>query len=242
MVRALASVCMVLVAALAGCTSGAEPLPEGRIDGAVVDQFLVPWGNTTVHLLQGDRLDVTSRLGGFTFPNLEEGLYTLAVAIPGTSGARESVWVPHGGVGRIILQIDRAVEPAPYVHRLGHIGFTDLGLPGRECAPCGWTTSLPERPTDIVLRATWEDGAAEPGERTALTVELRDDDSRIVDSVEGTSPLVLKLHGARLPAATDALEVRVRFHEHNQLPSASFRMESQLHLYYGTTEAAEKGR
>lgn len=240
--RPLLVLLVLLAAGLAGCMGEADlqQRPAGQIDGAVVDQYMNPYGEAEVELVGQERIDVTNDLGGFTFHGVPPGEHTVRVVFPDGQD-EQTVQVVADEVTPTILQVPRVYEQAPHVSMLRHEGRVDLGLPGQGCASCSWTAELSGRPDHVLLSARWEDRVADDAPTsTLLRVELRDDDGRLITAVEGESPLQRMVGGHLVPAGADRLEVRVLFHEDNELPHPGFRMQSELCLYYGTDPATDR--
>ncbi|MEK6985059.1 MAG: carboxypeptidase-like regulatory domain-containing protein [Candidatus Thermoplasmatota archaeon] len=221
---------VALVALLAGCAGNATPqapLETGRIDGAVVDQILRPFSFLNVTLVNLDRVDVTSEMGGFTFRNLPAGSYTLVAQAEGTLGDVKVVEVKTGQVTRVILQLLPVPSVVPFVTSLHNRAQEDLGMPGATCDSCAWGTFLLNHPDDVVLRASW---SALPVGSSTVTITLRDDEDQELGSVTGASPLELAISGADIDL--DATRLKVSFRYADDFTPQSFDVESFLDLYY----------
>jgi hypothetical protein len=227
---------LALPALLAGCLAGepAAPARTGQIDGAVVDHLLRPYGDQEVRLLQLDRTDATSPLGGFTFRDVPVGVYTVTTSIGGIS-ATQLVDVEEGRITRVILQLVVPEPPGPYASNLAFTSKAQMATPGVACDACAWDQPLEgsEVPVQIVLEADWP-GLAVAGERDLLDIVVADQDGFPLYRDLVASPLNITLDGADLPPGTTAIKVRATFGP-EFTPQPAFQMDAVLRLYYGAT-------
>ncbi len=223
---------------LAGCLGAAsEPVAPpalGRIDGAVVDQVLRPFAHLNVTLLNLDRVDDTSELGGFTFRDVPPGTYTLVAQAPGTQGDVKVIQVQANKITRVILQLLPIPSKVPFVTSLKNRAQEDLGLPGQPCKNCEWGTFLLKRPDEVVARAAW-DGL--PAGSSRITLSLVDDKDRPIASATGTSPLELDVPGDQVLADAARLKLQVTFAD--DFTPQPFDVETFLDLYYNAPRAAQ---
>lgn len=228
---------LALTALLAGCLAGepAAPVPTGQIDGAVVDHLLRPYAAQEVRLLQLDRTDSTSPLGGFTFRQVPVGLYTVTTSSGGVS-ATQLVDVTEGKISRVILQLVVPEPPGPYADNLAFTSKAQMATPGDVCDACAWDQPLEgsELPVQIVLEAEWPGLAAVAGERDLLDIVVADQDGFPLYRDLVASPLNITLDGADLPPGTTALKVRATFGP-EFTPQPAFQMDAVLRFYYGAT-------
>lgn len=236
---------LMLPALLAGCLAGQppDPVPTGQIDGAVVDHLLRPFGNHTVRLVQLDRTDQTSALGGFTFREVPVGFYTLTTEGDGGRFATQVVDVQEGKVTRTILQL--LPLPGPHVGILAfqHESLADSSEAGGPCEPCGWRQALPdERPVEITLEAVWD----KPLLNTSvpplgsghgdLTIRVKDDRGFELAALHDVaSPAVVAIDGADLHPEARELVVEVEYGR-QFLPDTDFTMRSVMTMYLGATK------
>ncbi len=223
--------------ALAGCTTPepAAPAPTGRIDGAVLGPFLSPYGNHTVRLVELDRVDVTSDLGGFTFRNVPPGRYNLTAGDDTTHTVRREITVYRDDITRVILQLRPLHVPFPHVAYLQRHGDAELAMPGESCDACGWSTVLHERPDAVVVEAAWNSPSV--GDVVlggTLLIEVFDQAGRIVAELEGHSPRWAYLPANGLPDDLSALTLRVTFGD-DFVPQKDFEMDSFLTIYHDIT-------
>lgn len=240
---------MLLVAALAGCASSPEPLPPevGRIDGAVIDHMLGPWGNVDVHLVEMDRWTTTNDLGGFSFLDVPPGIHTVAVSTP-QGNDRDLVVVEAQEISQIILQVWNLPPAQPYVAKLTHRAVEQIAEPGAVCESCMWRTNLrEEKPVAISFLAVWDPRVFVDLE-THLEIQLSDQEGRELAPLLTVDDEEIYPRGGRMMQATipgDLLEdstrihVDVRFAKDNMAPHIDFRMETFLHLHYGMTDTVQ---
>lgn len=231
--RAAAVALALLLAGCAGVATTPGPIATGQIDGAVVDQVLRPFGFLNVTLVNLDRVDTTSERGGFTFRDLPPGVYTLTAKAEGTLGDVKMVQVEAGKVSRVILQLLPVPSKVPFVTSLRNHAQEDLAIPGALCESCGWGTFLLRHPDEVVVRANWD---ALPAGDATVTLEVRDDQDRLLGSASGTSPLEVDIRGADIPAESNRLKFSFRFGD-NFTPQP-FDVESFLDLYYNGARQA----
>ncbi|HLF16395.1 MAG TPA: carboxypeptidase-like regulatory domain-containing protein [Candidatus Thermoplasmatota archaeon] len=229
--RGLAALLILLL--LAGCStpSGTPPAATtGRIDGAVLGPLLDPYGNVSVVLADLDWTTTTTPLGGFSFLGVPAGTHDLTVEVADGARDRRSVEVRPGEVTRIILQVQPATHPIPYVSLLQSRGGEDLALPGRDCGGCAWTTTLPQHPDLAVLGASWEGVGLADGR---IEVELWDGGTLLaaLDVPGDGAAHLVEVAGHDLPGPGGRLSVTVRFSE-DFLPQTDLRMASSLELHY----------
>ncbi len=228
---------LIAAMALSGCTApedAAPVLPTGRIDGAVLGPLLSPYGNHTVRLVELDRTDTTSDLGGFTFRNVPPGKYNLTAGDDTTHPLRREITV-YSDITRVILQLRPLHIPFPHVAYLQRHGGTDLAMPGEACDACGWSTALHETADAVVVEASWDSPSA--GDLTlggTLLVEVLDQAGQLVAELEGHSPLWAYLPGRTLPSDLTDLHLRVSFGS-DFVPQRDFEMDSFLTIYHDLT-------
>ncbi len=239
MKAAVALLC--LPALLAGCLAG-EPAapaePTGQIDGAVVDQLLRPFANQTVLLVQLDRTDQTSPLGGFTFREVPVGFYTVTTAGDGGRFATQVVEVQEGRITRVILQLLPVPGPHLAILPYQHQSTAERAEAGQVCAPCEWSVELPaQHPAEVTLEAAWQTGPLLGEQRDHLNLFVTDDRGfPLLEARDQSSPALLSIDGADIHP--DARELRVQVSYGDQfLPDPDFTMRSVLTLYLGATKA-----
>jgi hypothetical protein len=221
---------------LAGCAGPIGPDPEvptGRIDGAVVGPLLSPYANLGVRLVELDRVDHTSDLGGFTFRNVPEGVWTLEAQYAGTKGAVATVTVVEGEITPIILQLFPVDPPPGVLETLQQDGSASIATAGAECEDCAWRIPLTDDPHEVVIRATWEDDA---GRSSTLRIDVYDSDGDFIRSLEGPSPLRGTILGRDIPNGERGLRLAVHFGP-DFLPQVDFQMETTAEIYYDATRA-----
>ncbi len=193
---------------LAGCTAtpiADDVAPAGRIDGAVIDPWLQPFGGLNVSIVELGRIDTTSAMGGFTFRNVPPGLYTLLAAPLDSDEDRRTIRVTASEVVRVILQPVPHEVPFARSAEFTHRGASDLLLPGAECIGCSWTTRLHDQATALDAWIHWD--AVRP-EEDRLRIEVRDNHDALVAVTEGVSPL--RVHTTNLPPAGSGLTFHVQ--------------------------------
>lgn len=223
--------------ALAGCAApDAQPSPPtGRIDGAVLGPFLSPYGNHTVRLVELDRIDVTSEMGGFTFRNVPPGTYNLTAGDDTSHPLRREITVYPDEITRIILQLRPLHVPFPHVAYLQRHGAAELAMPGESCEPCGWSTELHEKPDAVIVEASWPSpGVGELTLGGTLLVEVLDQAGQLIAELEGHSPRWAYLPATSLPADLTGLSLRVSFGD-DFIPQKDFEMDSYLTIYHDIT-------
>lgn len=235
-----ALVLLALPGLLAGCLGGepAVPMATGQIDGAVVNHLLAPFANQEVRLVQLDRNDFTSLLGGFTFRDVPVGLYTVTTTSPLGGTATQIVDVEADRVTRVILQILPPHEAIPYFEAHSFQSFQERPQAGTDCAPCEWAVPLDSsRPTEITFDALWHPGPVVGEERDLLDIEITDGRGfALFNGHDLETPLQISIDGADLHAEATEIRVRVAFGE-NFMPSMAFRMDNVLTFYHGATKA-----
>lgn len=220
---------VILALVLAGC-AGAPEVDEpkyGRIDGAVVDQILRPFSHLNVTLVNLDRVAKTTEMGGFSFVGVLPGTYTLTSQAPGTLGDVKVVQVEAGKVTRVILQLLPLPSKEPFTTSLRNRAQEDLAMPGTPCASCGWGTFLLRHPDEVVVRANWD---SLPSTDATVTMEVRDDQDRLIGSATGASPLEVDLSSSDVAAEATRLKISFRFTD--TFTPQPFEVESFLDLYY----------
>ena len=242
--------CTLLLVAMAmsGCLSDppAEPQPVGRIDGAVIDHMLGPWGGVDVHLVEEDRWTTTNDLGGFSFLDVPPGIHT--VEVDTEAGAdRELVGVDAWEISQVILQVWDLPEAQPYVAKLTHRATEQTGMPGTICEDCAWRTGLrSDKPVAVTFLAVWDPRMLVDAE-THLEITLTDEQGRELAPPLNADDEEIYPRGGRMLRATipgelledsNRIHVDVRFADSN-LPHVDFRLESFLHLHYGMTETVQ---
>ena len=244
--------CLALLATgLSGCTGDApdpEPIPSGRIDGALLDHLLRPWGTTEVRLVELDVSTQTTPRGGFSFVDVPAGIHTLEAVIDGVGQDRELVTVEADETTKIILQIFDFPPPEPYISALTHQARQQIAQAGDVCDDCRCSVRLhEEKPVAAVIQARW-DGRAAPGSDTHLVMEVFDDDgARLLlpldrsdtrTDADGMTTLTAVIDGELLKPTSDRIVVTFRFDRNNPMPHLDFAMETQMYLHYGMTEEA----
>lgn len=243
---------LALPALLAGCFTG-TPAPQavatGQIDGAVVDHLLHPFSDQEVRLLQLDRTDRTSLLGGFTFREVPPGFYTVTTTLPNGATASQVVDVEAGKVTRVILQLLPAHEALPWFQ--SHVFKSTGERPERDqvCESCAWTLPLgAERPEEVTFEAFWATSPASAvvGGADHLHIQITDDLGfpLLTDkdaAMTAGAAYIASIDGADLHPDAKELRVEVRFGK-EFLPSAQeFKMTSVLTEYFGGTRAEQFG-
>lgn len=240
-----AAALLALPLLLAGCLAGepaASPL-TGQIDGAVVDHLLRPFGNHTVTLVQLDRTDQTSPLGGFTFRAVPPGFYTLTTKLEDGPVATQIVDVQAGRITRTILQL---VPPAPSLPYFEAHTFRSPGESpeaGEVCEACEWAVPLDAaRPREVTFEALWDSGPALGEPRDLLDIQITDGlGFPLYDGNGLASPLSISIDGADIRPEAPELRVQVRYGQ-GFLPSAQpFSMHAILTTYHGGTKAETLG-
>ncbi len=246
---------LLLGVALSGCTSSGDPLhvahdPVGRIDGAVLDHVLFPYGNVTVRLVELDVTTQTTELGGFSFVHVAPGLYTLEVVLAGIGQDRELVEVRGDDTTKIILQV---IAPRPdrnYVAELSWTGAERVGEPGSDCEGCDWRAGLRERRPDLVVAAAvWP---VDSTFDTHLTMEVRTPDGDLLlgpfgpadaidEVIDGKTMRHLGgvIDGDLIPDDAGSIQYHFSFSNDNLLPHVDFSMESFLWVHYGVPDPVE---
>lgn len=227
---------LALPAILAGCLAG-EPdagAPMGQIDGAVVDHLLRPFANQSVLLVQQDRIDHTSRLGGFSFRGVPAGVYTVATNV-GARSAAEVVEVDAGKITRVILQLHPVQDPLPVID--GHAFQTEsqIAQPNQECTVCSWSQALQQReaPAEVTLQGNWQ--TADLAGKDTLQVRVTDQDGIPLYQGPMADMQTITIAGADIPAGARDLFVRAHFGS-QFTPQVSFTMVSVMTVYYGATK------
>lgn len=230
---------LLLPAALAGCLGGepaAPPLPTGQIDGAVVDHLLRPFANQSVELVQLQRFDATSQLGGFTFRQVPVGFYTLTTRLPDDRTATQVVDVQADKITRVILQLLPVPGPDIHLEARPFQSGSQIATAGAECTVCAWSHEVDdtEHPAEVVLRASWSEAGPEVAGSDDLHLLVSDGDGFPLFDGAISPDARIAIPGTDLQPGTGALHVRVWFGP-RFLPRAAFEMESILTLYYGAT-------
>lgn len=228
---------LLLPAALAGCVAE-EPaaLPAGQIDGAVVDGYLYPFANQTVHLSPLGWTDQTSRLGGFTFRGVPPGTYTVLAAREGTTGAGAVVEVTADRVTKTILQLLPVEEREPWMALFpSQTRHEDMAYPGAECESCSWTVPLgADRPAEVLFEARWSETGLG---HDAMRFRIADDQGRTLASrVVASSPFAVSVDGADVPPDAQALRITAAFGQ-DFLARPNFRIDAATTLFHGATRA-----
>lgn len=234
---------LLLPALLAGCLAGqppAPPGPTGQIDGAVVDHLLRPFGDHTVRLVQLDRTDQTSPLGGFTFRNVPVGFYTITTEGEGGRFATQVVDVQEGKITRTILQLMPVPGPHVAILAFSHESTADSSEPGGPCEPCGWRQAIPDqRPAEITLEAAWDEPLLNTtlgSHHGDLTIRVKDDRGFELAALHDVpSPAVVAIDGADLHPDARELVVEVEYGR-QFLPDTDFTMRSVMTMYLGATK------
>ena len=230
---------LLLPAALAGCLGGepaAPSLPTGQIDGAVVDHLLRPFANQTVELVQLQRFDATSQLGGFTFRQVPVGFHTVTTRLPDQRTATQVVDVQADKVTRVILQVLPPPGPDIHLEARPFQSGSQIATAGAQCTVCAWSHDFEgtERPAEVVLRASWLEQAPDVEGGDDLRLLVSDGDGFALFDGAVSPEARIAIPGQDLEEGTSSLHVRVwcgpRF-----VPRAAFEMESILTLYYGAT-------
>lgn len=254
MMQVRLTVFALLAAALAGCTDGpSEPVdhgPVGRIDGAVLDHVMMPFGNTSVHLVEQDVRTRTTDLGGFSFVGVPPGFHTIEVFVEGFGFDREIVAVDGGETTKTILQIIPDPEDKPHITVLSDSTIVQVALPGEHCEECEWRGGLKDhiRPDLVFAQATWRaEHPVASGIETHLVMELRDQDGTLLmgpldrdDAVREGDFFTLQgvVQGDTIPPSAGNLVLHFEFDPDNK-PQPDFKMQSSLDLHYGETEQVQ---
>lgn len=214
------------------------PVATGQIDGAVVGPLLHPFSNQAVHLVQADRVDYTSDLGGFTFRNVPVGFYTLTTRGPDGATAAQVVDVEAGRITRVILQLLPIPQKLPYFEALSFHSFEERPQRGGVCEGCAWVVPLgADAPAEMTFEALWQPGPVLGPDRDRLDIVIRDD--RGFPLFEGRalrSPVLVSIDGADVHPDARELHVEVAFGP-DFLPRTAFTMDSVMTLYHGATKA-----
>lgn len=239
---------LLVATAMSGCTSGPapEPDPVGRIDGAVIDHMLGPWGGVEVHLVEEDRWTTTTELGGFSFLDVPPGIHTVAVTTT-TGSDRELVVVRDWEISQVILQVWDLPEAQPYVSKLVHRATEQTAMPGAICEDCAWRTQLrEEKPVAVSFLAVWDPRMLIDAE-THLEITLTDEEGReLAPMLDASDEEIYPMGGRMLRTVipgdqlsdSNRIHVDVRFADTN-LPHLDFQMETFLHLHYGMTDTVQ---
>ena len=217
-----AAVLLLVPALLAGCLAGGHapaPAPTGQVDGAVVDHLLNPYANQTVTLVQLQRTDQTSPLGGFTFRDVPVGFYTVTTSLDGVTDT-QVVDVEAGKVTRVILQLVPPHKPAPYFQAFAFDSPGERPEAGSPCSSCTWSVALDERrPAEVTLDAAWAPGPLG----------------------EDNDVLSIRVAGADIHPEARGLRVEVAFGPRFMPNAQEFTMRSVMTLYHGATKAEMYG-
>lgn len=214
------------------------PVATGQIDGAVVNHLLSPFSNQEVRLVQLERSDFTSRLGGFTFRQVPVGVYTVTTTDSLGVTATQIVQVDADRITRVILQILPPHENLTYFQAYPHQSFQERPQAGAACTACDWAVPLDgKRPQEITLDALWHPGPVVGEERDRLDIEITDGRGFALYSGHNVeTPLSISIDGADLHENATEIRVHVSFGP-QFMPSMAFRMDSVLTLYHGATKA-----
>lgn len=239
-----AAVLLLVPALLAGCLAGGHapaPAPTGQVDGAVVDHLLNPYANQTVTLVQLQRTDQTSPLGGFTFRDVPVGFYTVTTSLDGVTDT-QVVDVEAGKVTRVILQLVPPHKPAPYFQAFAFDSPGERPEAGSPCSSCTWSVALDERrPAEVTLDAAWAPGPL--GEdNDVLSIRVVDDRGfTLYDATDQPSPVAISIAGADIHPEARGLRVEVAFGPRFMPNAQEFTMRSVMTLYHGATKAEMYG-
>lgn len=236
----LALLLLALPAILAGCLGDQPPIPTpaaGQIDGAVVDHLLRPFANQSVTLVQLDRTDATSLLGGFTFRQVPVGFYTLTTVLEDGRGTTQVVQVEADKITRVILQILPPDDPLTRIDATGFQTKAEMAQAGQACEACTWSHPLDatERPAEVLLEASWLPLGLPFAGGDDLTIEVADDRGFTLYSDTVPPNARITIPGEDLSPEAKALQVRVWFGP-QFMPRSTFEMESVLSLFYGATQ------
>ncbi|MEK6975282.1 MAG: carboxypeptidase-like regulatory domain-containing protein [Candidatus Thermoplasmatota archaeon] len=232
---------LALPAVLAGCFAGEPPqaaLPTGQIDGAVLDHFLQPFGNQSVHLVQLGLVDQTSAFGGFTFREVPPGFYTLTTSLPTGQAATQVVDVEAGKITRVILQLLPLPTVAPYFRAYAYTSPGEAAEGGSMCSSCEWAVPLAaDRPAEVTVEAMW---ASAPLMANSTKLDITITDGRgfaLYNGYNLVSPFRVSIAGDDVHPEATELRMQVSF-GNQVLPSTrDFTMDSVLTLYHGATKA-----
>lgn len=231
-----ALLCLALLAGCVGKTPAAVPPATGQIDGAVVDPLLHPFSNQTVTLVQLQRTDVTSRLGGFTFRDVPIGFYTVTTRLEDGRAATQVVDVEAGKITRVILQLLPHEGPVLRIDAFNHQSGSQLAYPNQECSVCAWSLPLEpgERPAEVLLETSWSRLGAPMSGADTLRITLTDEAGfPFFDGLLEPGQTVA-IAGTDLPEDARSLDIRVTFGR-DFVARPAFEMESLLSLFYGAT-------
>lgn len=239
-----AAVLLALPALLAGCLAGEPAAPDvatGQIDGAVVDHLLNPFPDQPVFLVQLDRVDRTSTLGGFTFREVPVGIYTLTTSRDGGQADAEVVEVRAGEITRIILQLMPIEGVLPHFEAFSFRSPGEIPQANEVCESCEWAIPLrADRPAEVTFEAMWDSGPGLPepvGEGDHLHILITDGRGfQLYNGKDKASPLLVSIAGEDIHPEATELRVTVSYAP-GFLPSTQdFSMDSVLTLYYGATK------
>lgn len=237
----VAFVLLALPALLAGCSAGEparESAPAGQIDGAVLDNLLNPYADQTVTLVQLDRIDRTSVLGGFTFRGVPLGVYTLTTVLPDGQSDTEVVEVKEGEITRIILQVMPLAAPEPYFEAFSHMSDGEKPERGAVCTSCEWAVPLgSDRPMEVTLEALWDSGPILGDESDRLNIVVTDGRGfQLYAGYEVASPFLVSIAGEDIHPEATELRVTARFGREFLPSTQDFQMNTVLTLYHLATK------
>lgn len=241
-----AALLLALPAILAGCLAGepaTPPLPTGQIDGAVVDHLLTPFGGQTVRLVQLERTDQTSALGGFTFRQVPVGFYTVTTTLPDGATATQVVDVAAGRITRVILQVLPLPNELPTFRAYSFESTGERADPATPCETCEWAVALtPDRPDEITLEAVWDPSLGLSKDSDDLDITITDGRGFPLYSRNSVaSPVYVSIAGEDIHPDATEIRVQVTFSA-GFLPGAQdFTMKSVMTHYHGGTKFEQFG-
>lgn len=169
-----------LLVALAGCSDGSPPEPEGpqvreveadassaAISGVVVDETIRPVEGATVRLVSSGEEVVTAEDGTFVFEDLEPGFYAVEARAERYLPVQATVDVREGSVAkpRIVLPLDTSPVPYHQSHQFnGHMVFSDYygvyyltaTVGNNQLCACVFNFTSGAGPETVVLEGVWE--------------------------------------------------------------------------------------
>lgn len=243
---------LALPALLAGCFTGGAPalaVATGQIDGAVVDHLLHPFGDQEVTLVQLERTDRTSPLGGFTFRAVPPGTYTLTTTLSDGGTATAVVDVQADKVTRVILQVLPQPEALPWFEAHTFRSTGERPSAGQVCASCEWAVPLgADRPSEVTFEAVWAAGPGLGGD--ALGEHINDHlhiqitDGRgfpLFNDKDVASPAYVSIAGADIHPEATEIRIQVEFGDGFTPSPQEFRMTSVVTNYFGGTKLEQFG-